>query len=62
MHEGARTFLSAPVDDWCDIADLFVERYGIPAATRAIHIRIRQHINGSNDPPKQVGTVVHAVL
>jgi hypothetical protein len=53
-------FLPAPVDGWCDLTDLFVRRYGIPAAGRAIFIRIRQHINGWNDPPKQLRTVVRA--
>jgi len=54
-------FLPAPVDGWCDITDLFVKRYGIPAAGRAVFIRTRQHINGWNDPPKQVRAVVRAV-
>ena len=53
-------FLPASVDGWCDIADLFVSRYGRPAAGRAIFIRTRQHINGWNDPPKQVRAVVRA--
>ena len=44
----------------CDITDLFVQRYGVPAAGRAIFIRIRQHINGWNDPPKQVRAIVRA--
>ena len=51
-------FLPAPVDGWCDITDLLVKRYGVPAAGRAIFIRTRQHINGWNDPPKQVRAIV----
>ena len=51
-------FLPAPVDGWCDIADLFVKRYGVPAAGRAVFIQIRQHINGWNDPPKQLRAIV----
>jgi hypothetical protein len=54
-------FLPAPVDGWCDITDLFVKRYGVPAAGRAIFIRTRQHINGWNDPPQQVRAIVRAV-
>ncbi len=54
-------FLPAPVDGWCDITDMFVKRYGLPATGRAIFIRTRQHINGWNDPPKQVRAVVRAV-
>ena len=54
-------FLPAPVDGWCDITEPFVERYSVPAARRAIFIRIRQHINGWNDPPKQVRAVVRVV-
>jgi hypothetical protein len=53
-------FLPAPVDGWCDVTDLFVKRYGVPAVGRAIFIRTRQHINGWNDPPKQVRAVVRA--
>ena len=53
-------FLPVPVDGWCDITDLFVKRYGVPAAGRAIFIRTRQHINGWNDPPKQVRAIVRA--
>ena len=53
-------FLPAPVDGWCDIADLFVKRYGIPAPGSAIFIQIRQHINGWNDPPKQLRAIVRA--
>jgi hypothetical protein len=51
-------FLPAPVDGWCDITDLFVKRQGLLQAGRAIFIRTRQHINGWNDPPKQVRTVI----
>jgi hypothetical protein len=53
-------FLPAPVDGWCDITDLFVKRYGVPAAGRAVFICAHQHINGCNDPPKQVRTIVRA--
>jgi hypothetical protein len=53
-------FLPAPVDGWCEITDLFVNRYGVPAPGRAIFIRTRQHINGWNDPPKQVRAIVPA--
>ena len=53
-------FLPAPVDGWCDITSLFVGRYGVPVAGRAIFIRTRQHINGWNDPPKQVRAIVRA--
>ena len=53
-------FLPAPVDGWCDIADLLVKRYGVPAVGRAIFVRTRQHINGWNDPPKQVRAIVRA--
>jgi hypothetical protein len=53
-------FLPAPVDGWCDITSLFVGRYGVPAAGRAIFIRTRQHINGWNDPPKQVRAIFRA--
>jgi hypothetical protein len=53
-------FLPAPVDGWCDITDLFVQRYGAPAAGKAVFIRTRQHINGWNDPPKQVRAIVRA--
>jgi hypothetical protein len=51
-------FLPAPVEGWCDITELFVKRYGVPATGRAIFIRIRQHINGWNDPPKQFRALV----
>jgi hypothetical protein len=54
-------FLPAPVGGWCDITDLFVQRHGVPPLGRAIFIRTRQHINGWNDPPKQVRAVVRAV-
>jgi hypothetical protein len=47
-------FLPAPVDGWCDLTELFVRRYGVPALGRAIFIRTRQHINGWNDLPKEV--------
>jgi hypothetical protein len=53
-------FLPAPVDGWCDITDLFVKRYGVPAAGRAVFIRTRQHINGWNDPPKEVSARITA--
>lgn len=54
-------FLPAPVDGWCDLTELFVRRYGIPALGRAIFIRTRQHINGWTDLPKQVSTRIIAV-
>lgn len=53
-------FLPAPVDGWSDITDLFVGRYGLPSDRKAIFIRTRQHINGWNDPPKQVRAVFSA--
>ena len=53
-------FLPAPVDGWCDLTELFVRRYGVPALGRAIFIRTRQHINGWNDLPKQVSTRITA--
>ena len=53
-------FLPAPVDGWCDITALFVGRYGLPSDRKAIFIRTRQHINGWNDPPKQVRAVFSA--
>ena len=53
-------FLPAPVDGWGDITDRFVKRDGLPAAGAAIFIRTRQHINGWNDPPKQVRAIVRA--
>jgi hypothetical protein len=53
-------FLPAPVDGRCDITDLFVKRYGLPALGKAFFIRTRQHINGWNDPPKQVRAIVRA--
>ena len=60
LHFPFLGFLPAPVDGWCDITDLLVKRYGVPTVGRAILIRIRQHINGWNDPPKQVRAIVRA--
>ena len=48
------------MDGWCDLTSLFVGRYGLPVAGRAIFIRTRQYINGWNDPPKQVRAIVRA--
>ena len=53
-------FLPAPVDGWCDLTELFVRRYGVPALGRAIFIRTRQHINGWNDLPKEVSARITA--
>ena len=53
-------FLPAPVDGWCDLTELFVRRYGVPALGRAIFIRTRQHINGWNDLPKEVSVRITA--
>ena len=53
-------FLPAPVDGWCDLTDLFVGKYGFPKVGRAVFIRTRQHINGWNDLPKQVSTIITA--
>ena len=39
-------FLPAPVNGWCDLTELFVRRYGVPALGRPIFIRTREHING----------------
>jgi len=51
-------FLPAPVDGRCDLTELFVGGYGVPALGRAIFIRTRQHTNGWNDLPKQVRAIV----
>ena len=53
-------FLPAPVDGWCDLTELFVGRYGVPALGRAIFIRTRQPINGWNDLPKEVSARITA--
>ena len=53
-------FLPAPVDGWCDLTELFVRRYGVPALGRAIFIRTRQHINGWTDLPKEVSARITA--
>ena len=46
--------LPAPIDGWCDITDLYVARYGVPKAGKAIWIRACQHIDGWLDSPKVV--------
>jgi hypothetical protein len=48
--------LPPPIDGWSDITELYVARYGIPKAGRAIWVRACQHIDGWTDVPK----VVHA--
>jgi hypothetical protein len=44
--------LPAPVDGWCDITGLYVARFGVPKAGKAIWIRTCQHIDGWTDVPK----------
>jgi hypothetical protein len=60
LHFPFLGFLLAPVDGWCDLTELFVRRYGVPALGRAIFIRTRQHINGWNDLPKEVSARITA--
>ena len=44
--------LPAPIDGWCDITELYVARYGVPKAGKALWIRTCQHIDGWIDVPK----------
>ena len=43
--------LPAPIDGWSDITELYVARYGVPRAGKAIWIRTCQHIDGWIDVP-----------
>ena len=38
--------LPPPVDGWSDITELYVARYGVPKAGKAVWIRTCQHIDG----------------
>jgi hypothetical protein len=42
--------LPAPIDGWCDITEIYVARYGVPKAGKAIWIRTCQHIDGCQFP------------
>ena len=44
--------LPPPTDGWSDITELYVARYGVPKAGKAIWIRTCQHIDGWIDVPK----------
>jgi hypothetical protein len=44
--------LPPPADDWSDITELYVARYGVPKDGTAIWIRTCQHIDGWTDVPK----------
>jgi hypothetical protein len=44
--------LPPPIDGWSDITELYVARYGVPKAGKAIWIRTCQHIDGWLDSPK----------
>ena len=46
--------LPPPTDGWSDITELYVARYGVPKAGKAIWIRTCQHIDGWVDVPKVV--------
>jgi hypothetical protein len=46
--------LPPPKDGWSDITELYVARYGVPNAGKAIWIRTCQHIDGWIDVPKVV--------
>jgi hypothetical protein len=46
--------LPPPTDGWSDITELYVARYGVPKAGKAIWIRTCQHIDGWIDVPKVV--------
>jgi hypothetical protein len=52
--------LPAPTDGWSDITGLYVARYGVPKAGKAIWIRTCQHIDGWTDVPKVARTLVPA--
>jgi len=49
-----------PVDGWCDLTELFVRRYGVPALSRAIFILTSQHLDGRTDLPKEVSARITA--
>ena len=44
--------LPPPIDGWSDITELYVARFGVPKAGKAIWIRTCQHIDGWTDVPK----------
>jgi hypothetical protein len=44
--------LPPPTDGWSDITALYVARYGVPSAGKAIWIRTCQHVDGWTDVPK----------
>src|ERR1039457_1144463 len=44
--------LPPPTDGWSDITELYVARYGVPSAGKAIWVRTCQHIDGWTDVPK----------
>jgi hypothetical protein len=44
--------LPPPTDGWSDITELYVARFGMPKAGKAIWIRTCQHIDGWVDVPK----------
>ena len=46
--------LPPPIDGWSDITELYVARFGVPKAGRAIWIRTCEHIDGWTDVPKVV--------
>jgi len=52
--------LSPPTDGWSHITKLYVDRYGVPKAGKAIWIRTCQHIDGWQDAPKVVRARVPA--
>src|ERR1019366_4563945 len=52
--------LPAPTDGWSDITELYVARYGVPKAGKAIWTRTCQHIDGWTDVPKMVRARVPA--
>jgi hypothetical protein len=52
--------LPPPIDGWSDITELYVARYGVPKAGKAIWIRTCQHIDGWLDSPKVVRARVPA--
>ena len=59
QHFPCLGFLPAPTDGWSDITALYVDWYGVPPAGQAVWIRTRQHINGWNDLPKQILSLIH---
>ena len=50
--------LPAPSRGLSDITDLYVARFGVPAAGMRVFIRTRQQINGWEDAPRQFSAVV----